>query len=101
MGVAERAYELAAGHVMTGLGDAPVPDAAYEDAYAACVDGVEIERHTIPAGSTYPLWELVEAVGCGQPTSSKRLPDGGTEYVFRCEVLTGEAKAERDLEAVR
>ena len=39
MTVAERAYERAAGYAMTSLGDAPVPDAAYEDAYAACTEG--------------------------------------------------------------
>lgn len=37
--VAELAYEAAAGHAMSSLGDAPVPDAAYEDAYAACTEG--------------------------------------------------------------
>jgi hypothetical protein len=36
--VAERAYEAAACHEMSSLGDAPVPDAAYEDAYASCTE---------------------------------------------------------------
>lgn len=36
--VAERAFEAAAGHEMSSLGDAPVPDAAYEDAYASCTE---------------------------------------------------------------
>jgi hypothetical protein len=36
--VAERAYEAAAGYAMSSLGDAPVPDAAYEDAYARCTE---------------------------------------------------------------
>jgi hypothetical protein len=89
-------------------------DAAYEDAIADCrnspagesdegPDGSspDVEYHTIPAGSTYPLWELVEAVGCGQPIASKRLSDGGMGYAFQCERLTGEAKAERDLEVAR
>lgn len=39
MVVAEQAYAAAAGHAMSSLGDAPVPDAAYEDAYAACTEG--------------------------------------------------------------
>lgn len=39
MVVAERAYAAAAGHEMSSLGDAPIPDAAYEDAYAACTEG--------------------------------------------------------------
>lgn len=37
MARAELAYERAAGHAMSSLGDAPVPDAAYEDAYARCM----------------------------------------------------------------
>lgn len=39
MALAELAYERAAGAPMTGFGDAPVPDAAYEDTYAACTEG--------------------------------------------------------------
>lgn len=39
MAVAEQAYAAAAGHEMSSLGDAPAPDAAYEDAYASCTDG--------------------------------------------------------------
>jgi hypothetical protein len=88
--VAERAYEVAAGYEMSALGDAPVPDAAYEDAYARCVERPEdIEHHRIAAGLDeaefkIQLAELIEDVGCGDPIASKREADGSTSYAFSC-----------------